>query len=309
MSQANVNIDCPICGAKEYDQIKSFADGVVVGACKDCKSMYTPIRHETPEGLFAQSDQRELMFQYGPILQKKVRHFRHKIFHDYLNLVKEHAPGKRHLDVGCAQGFFPAISKEEGFEVTGVEPGPGMVQFAREKLNLEMFEGTLDKVDLGTRKWDIITFTDSLEYFPNPVGDLKKLVAENLEDKGVVFIKVPNGNYFKFRHNMKTKYKLSMGADEAFSPTMRVMHYDYQSIQKLAEKIGIEPIKVGHFKPINSPDWTKYTGIWLEIESPWWMNWKQKLFRGLLHNMGQAQFALTKRNNLSQSVYIVGRKK
>ena len=78
-----------------------------------------------------------------------------------------------------------------------------MAKFANQILKHKVHVGTLDKVKLNDEKWDIICFTDSMEYFISPINDLRELNENNLNKNGIIFIKVPNGDYFKFRHLLK----------------------------------------------------------------------------------------------------------
>ena len=70
-------VPCPICGASHFKEIKKFPDGVIVGRCDECGTTYTPFMHATPEGLFTDSDEKILRYVYAPILEKRVKHFRH----------------------------------------------------------------------------------------------------------------------------------------------------------------------------------------------------------------------------------------
>jgi hypothetical protein len=45
-----------------------------------------------------------------------------------------------------------------------------MAEFAENALGLRVLRGRLDEVDLGSEAWDVVTFTDSLEYVPDPVA-------------------------------------------------------------------------------------------------------------------------------------------
>lgn len=303
-----IDFACPVCEQKEYSKIKEFSDGVVVGKCGTCNLTYTPKRHNAPDDLFGEIPMEHLNVLYAPVVQNRRNHFRTKIFNKYLDKIKKYASGKKHLDIGCAHGFFINISRKAGYEVTGIEPNKTMAEFGKNAMDLNIHNGTLDQIDLKDEKWDAISFTDSLEYFMNPVGDLKKLVEHNLNKNGVIFIKVPNGDYFKFRHNLKTKLGFGLGAAEAYSPSKRVAHYNYKTIQLLAEKLGLETVKTGFFLPINSPDWFKYSGVHLEIESPWWMGTKNKIVRKVIHFFGILEFGIFRKNHLSQAVYIVMRK-
>ena len=310
MTNTNINIhpfNCPLCKSDQYELITTFTDGVVVGKCKSCNLTYTPQRHNTPQDLFGELSMEKLQMMYGPIIENKKRHFRHKIFHQYLNKIKKYAPGKKHLDIGCAHGFFINISQKNGFKTTGIEPNKAMADFGRNYLNQNIIDGTLEKVNLEG-KWDAITFTDSLEYFMNPVDDLSKLIKNNLNDEGVIFIKVPNGDYFYARQFLKDKFNLGLGGAEAYSPSKRVAHYNIETIKKLGEKINTKTLNAGFFLPIDSPVWFKYVGIHLEIENPWYLGLKEKLIRKALHYIGLIEYSIFRKNHFSQAVYIIVRK-
>lgn len=299
--------NCPLCGTTDYQTIKTFSDKVVVGKCKECELTYTPKRHNTPDDLFEDISTEKLYMMYRPILENKKKHFRYKIFNQYLAKVAPFVTGKKHLDVGCAHGFFIDISHKKGFEVTGVEPNKVMAEFGKKHLNLKIHNGTLDRINL-TEKWDLITFTDSLEYFMNPIEDLNPLVKNNLNEDGVIFIKVPNGDYFYTRHFLKQRFGIGIGGAEAYSPSKRVAHYNNKTIKNLAEKLNLEVLQLGYFLPIDSPIWYKYVGIHLEIANPWWMGVKERFFRKLLHMIGLMEFLLIRKNHFSQAVYIIARK-
>ena len=305
---ATKSFSCPLCNETNYTKIKTFSDEVIVGKCISCGLAYTPKRHNTPEDLFGEISMDNLQMMYSPILEGKKKHFREKIFNKYLLKIKKYATGLNHLDIGCAHGFFMNITRAHGFKVAGVEPNESMGDFGKKYLDLEIYTGTLDNVTVKA-KWDVITFTDSLEYFKNPVGDLSSLVNNNLNDDGIIFIKVPNGDYFYARHILKQKIGFSLGGDEAYSPSKRVAHYNNKTLEKLALSLNMKVLDKGFFLPINSPVWFKYVGLHLEIENPWWMGMKENIFRKSLHYLGLFEFLIFRKNHFSQSVYIVAKKK
>lgn len=164
-----------------------------------------------------------MKFSCAPIVNGSKPHFRKNIFNKYLNKVRKHTNAKKHLDVGCAHGFFLDMSRKRGHDVVGIEPNKAMTQFAKEVLNLNIYNGVLSQINIDD-KFDVITFTDSLEYFTNPIDELARLLQSNLNNKGVVFIKVPNGDCFNARHKL-------LGDKNAFSPSKRVAHYNYNSMK------------------------------------------------------------------------------
>lgn len=88
----------------------------------------------------------------------------------------------RHLDVGCAYGFFLELTKEAGFEVHGVEPSIHAVNFARRKFGGRIIHTTFEKAKLPKDYFSFVSMFDVLEHIQNPVGALKK--AANLLTPG-----------------------------------------------------------------------------------------------------------------------------
>jgi len=300
--------NCLLCKSNDYLLIKEFPDGVRVGRCKSCGFLYTPVMDSVPENLFGASTADVLTILYDPIVQGRVKHFRQQNFKDYLNVVSNYSSKKRLLDIGCAHGFFGLEARRNGYDVSGVEPHPAMGKFAKEVLELPIFPGTFATANIPDSRWDIATFTDSMEYFPDPVADLKKLREKHLNDHGIVFIKVPNGDYFVLRHWIQQKLGVKAGGSEAFAPSKRVGHYNQKSIRQLLETAGFNVLKIGYLQPVHSPIWPKYTGLWLEFEAPFFMQWKQVIARQIIHALGKIQYAITGRNHFSQGIYAVGRK-
>jgi len=274
----------------------------------ECGLLYTPLPHPAPAELLAHTDFETLRVLYGPIVQGKVAHFRRRNFLEYLGLIERHSPGKRLLDVGCAHGFFLSLARERGYVVTGIEASPSMARFAREVLDVPIIKGRLDEVSLDDKTWDVITFTDSLEYFPNPVRDLGRLFRR-LTPGGLVFLKVPNGDYFFLRHALERYLPLRAGEGAAFGPSERVAHYTSRTIRLLAERLGLDILNVGFPSPIDSPVWHALTGLWLEMESSFFLGLPDKMLRRTMHLVGVLASTFTGgRNHFSQSVYLIGRK-
>jgi 2-polyprenyl-3-methyl-5-hydroxy-6-metoxy-1,4-benzoquinol methylase len=307
-SRETVPQSCLICGETAYRVLKRFDDGVVVGECVRCGLMYTPLRHPVPESLLFGNRQDELQILHRAILSGRKKHFRKRNFIDYLERIERYAKGRRLLDVGCAHGFFPATARERGFEVTAVEPSPGMADFAEKNLNVNVLRGRLDQVDLGEGEWDVVTFTDSAEYIPTLVEDLRRVVT-HLAPGGVLFLKVPNGDYFRMRHRAEEKFKMRIGGEVAFSPSLRVAHYSRHSLQRLARTLNLQVLEIAACPPIDSAPWHSVVGLHLEVEAPWFLDAKGHLMRRVLHALGQAQSRLCRgRNSYSPSIYLIARR-
>jgi 2-polyprenyl-3-methyl-5-hydroxy-6-metoxy-1,4-benzoquinol methylase len=309
MEQITEKYKCPNCASDNYKKIKEFNNGVVVGKCEQCNLFYTPIRDSKPYQLFAQNPYEKTRFLYEPILQGKVKHFRNTNFKQYLKIINKYSKGKKMLDVGCAHGFFTKMAQENGYVVTAIEPDENMCNFAIKELALNVKHGVFDSVNLDAEKWDVVSFTDSYEYFIEPKQTIKKIESEHLNKNGILFIKVPNGDYFYFRHKLKSKFKIGFGDAEAFSPSKRLAHYTKKTLENIVKNANLEVVKSSFIAPVNSPAWMKHTGLWLEYEAPFCLEWKQKILRNFLHFTGKIEYFLFRKNHFSQSIYIVAKKK
>src|SRR5687767_3936507 len=78
---------CPLCGEGRYQEVKRFPDGVVVGECLGCGLLYTPLRHPAPATVHGDAPLEGLMERYGPILRGERRHYRTKVYQDYLRRI------------------------------------------------------------------------------------------------------------------------------------------------------------------------------------------------------------------------------
>lgn len=78
------------------------------------------------------------------------------------------APHGRLLDVGCAAGFFLAEARAF-YEVQGVELSAWSSAYARDRLGLPVFTGTLADAKLPDAHVDVVTLWDVIEHVPEPV--------------------------------------------------------------------------------------------------------------------------------------------
>jgi len=113
-----------------------------------------------------------------------------KIYAKKLTKLKKNG---RFLDVGCSTGFFiNAIKNNSSWEVYGVDFGQDAVQFAREKLHLDVERGNLQDAAFPDRYFDYIHLNNVLEHVPDPLSLLKEC-KRIVKPGGTFFLSVPNG--------------------------------------------------------------------------------------------------------------------
>lgn len=98
----------------------------------------------------------------------------------------------RLLEIGCSFGDFLAFAKEQGWEVTGVEPSEKASQIAREK-GLNVHNLTIQKYvqEHGGERFDCIAMFSVFEAIPRPEKILD-LLRPMLTPKGILLLLVAN---------------------------------------------------------------------------------------------------------------------
>jgi len=96
------------------------------------------------------------------------------------------------FDIGF--GFAQALLyfKQRGFDVSGLEPVPEAVEFARSK-GLEVYNTGIEDFDcVGEKRFDVVTLLNVLEHLRDPAQTLKSIKSKLLKPGGILIIDVPN---------------------------------------------------------------------------------------------------------------------
>jgi len=99
------------------------------------------------------------------------------------------APG-RVLEIGAGHGGFLSLMEMCGFDVTGIELSPWVVDYAKRTSGVRMLLGPLEDQPLEERSFDVILLFDVLEHLPDPLGTITRC-AQLLRDDGVLIIQTP----------------------------------------------------------------------------------------------------------------------
>ncbi|HPS90826.1 MAG TPA: class I SAM-dependent methyltransferase [Methanothrix sp.] len=97
----------------------------------------------------------------------------------------------RLLDVGCGNGLFLDQMRRLGWEVVGVEPDEKAASVAVEKLELEVFCGSLKDAKFPDGHFDAITMNHVIEHATDPL-ELLKECRRILRPGGKLVVVTPN---------------------------------------------------------------------------------------------------------------------
>lgn len=137
-----------------------------------------------------------------------------------LNEIKKITSQKKLLEVGSNIGFTLNLAKEKGFEVTGCEINENCLNFS----NLVFGNRVLKDFFQIDEKFDIIIMNDVLEHFPDPQKAIIQ-AQKLLNDKGVIFIQLPN-ILSKKSKILKANWKYLLVPDHTF-------HFSVNSLELL----------------------------------------------------------------------------
>jgi 2-polyprenyl-3-methyl-5-hydroxy-6-metoxy-1,4-benzoquinol methylase len=199
-----------------------------------------------------------------------------------LKLINSKSPKGKILDIGAGTGDFLVMAKNDGWQITGIEPSEKAKKIAINKGIT--FAENLSNLD--SHSFDVITMWHVLEHVPdldNYITELKRLVKPS----GVIIIAVPN--FKSFDANYYGKYWA------AYDVPRHIWHFSITAIDKLfAEKqmqlVEVIPMKFDSF----------YVSLLSEKYKYGKMNYVRAFFVGLKSNLNG-----NKTKEHSSHIYII----
>ena len=161
----------------------------------------------------------------------------------WLNTLLKYAlPTAKVLDLGCSHGSFVALMAQAGYDATGVEMSPWVVDYGRKTFEVPIHVGPIEKLDIPEQSLDAIVLMDVLEHLPDPVTTMSYCLRL-LKSDGFLLIQTP-----EFKSNMRYEFLVSQK-----SPFLNMLQADehlylfsQQSVIQLLQKLGASHV---YFEP------------------------------------------------------------
>jgi len=166
---------------------------------------------------------------------------RRVLFGDIAESLKEAAPSRRVLNIGCRTGELLSALRDEHFEVYGLEPSESAARIGRE-LGHEIFESGLGDFAAvserpGPADYHAVTLLNVLEHVPDPAETLRH-AHDLLTAEGIVCVRVPND----FNDlQLAAQAKLQRSPWWIATPD-HINYFDFESLEDLITEIGFEVI-------------------------------------------------------------------
>ena len=225
---------CVLCNGLDHTIIENCDREYKVLRCMNCGLVYVnPI---PPKELLENTYSKEY---YTPWLGNQ-RRKRIKMWELRFKTLNSFSVRKSNLlDVGCGEGLFLEIAKENGWDVTGTEISGFAAKYGRDNLGLNIFEGEVMDAGFPDKTFDAITMWHVLEHTRNPMTILKE-IKRIIKDNGVFILAVPNLD----NKIMQIVYRIVKGKHlHLFNIDDREMHFYHfnkKTITMAMEKSGFK---------------------------------------------------------------------
>lgn len=138
------------------------------------------------------------------------------------------------IGFGWAQALLYFHSK--GIEVSGLEPSPEGVEYARSK-GLEVYEAGIEDFTVTQgKRFDVVLMLNVLEHLSHPHKTLKSIQKHLLKPGGILVVEVPN-EYNDFQTSAVAEH----GLEEWWvCPPHHLNYFSTSSLKSLLEQCGYE---------------------------------------------------------------------
>ena len=155
-------------------------------------------------------------------------------------------PPARVLDLGSGPGAFVALLRWVGFDASGLELSPWVVDFARKAFGIPMRGGLLETQGLPEDSFDVIVLNDVLEHVVNPL-ELMQQCARLLSPHGFVVVQTP------CYPDPQTHDELVRAEHPVLAMLQEREHlhlFSQRSVRQLFNRVGLETVQ---FEPALFP--------------------------------------------------------
>ncbi|MCR4417073.1 MAG: class I SAM-dependent methyltransferase [Ignavibacteria bacterium] len=224
-------MNCKICNSRRTTLFKTIGSFELL-KCKDCQVIFL---NNIEEILSAQNLYDE-------------KYFENYLYEDEINLESVKSTAQYYLDyisdqfrivnsildVGAGFGLLVKAFRELGYNADGVEVSNYSVRVAKEKFEIELFNGDLQEFQTD-QKYDLIAFYHSFEHLPAPLKTIRK-VKSLLNTNGILWLSLPN---------VMSLDRFIQGENwNGWSLPYHFFHYSPRSIKNLLRSEGFEKIKI-----------------------------------------------------------------
>lgn len=243
---------CKLCGHHAAEPAYRLKQ-MTLYVCSDCGFHYIDALDEFPADAADHSPLTTIARSY---IESRLPQNKQQLIKS-LDFVQSHLSptGRQCLDIGAGAGQFPALLREAGAVVFGIEPQQVFRDFAREKFQINLRRELIDDPywqEGFTGHFDIVTLWDTLEHLNFPVETLRA-ASRVLKSGGLLFLDTPSRSAWFYRAS-EWSYRLSLGRsamllNSLYSPRpyRHKQMFTLGQLRSLLQSCGLEALDASVF--------------------------------------------------------------
>jgi SAM-dependent methyltransferase len=203
-------------------------DSASLYICDDCDLIFSDKYLEgfDPKVLYEKYYRNEIASRFNFGVEYIIRLFR---FFRAFKIFTIYPKARSILDIGSGRGFLLYyLKKYYGYKnAIGTQVSKSAVEFSRNKLGLEIYDGDLLELSLGNSSFDIISIWQVLEHVAKPEKYIEE-IYNLLAASGKLIVEVPNFN--SWTRKLTGKYWLGLDLD------YHITFFTPESLSRLLKK-------------------------------------------------------------------------
>ncbi|MBC6112172.1 class I SAM-dependent methyltransferase [Pedobacter fastidiosus] len=240
-------LNCSLCKSSDVKLYLKLNGRVQIYECNTCTNAFTypapkPIEYKEKDfhQQFGFNTINDLPSQWKKSLLKQL-----KLIGKYIK------PNGNILEIGCGQGLFLSLLKNEGYSVYGIEPSVKASAIARNN-GLNIKTGYFPDENFENVKFDLIIMAQVLEHVEQPIELLKSISDLN---KGAQLLLVQTN--FKGLVPLKQK-KIWYG----WVPDQHFWHFTSKGVRNLMRSLNLKTVEIEYSTLEHNNYWlSKLTSI------------------------------------------------
>jgi SAM-dependent methyltransferase len=196
-------LNCPVCNCTMHKlffetrdfRLKTCDELFKIVKCANCGFIFLNPRPAQEEvvNFYPADFNRESPTWIHRLLSASLSPIRNSI----IKILKKYKNSGKLLDIGCGSGRFLSLMQEQGFDVWGCELNANSREFAPRSLAGRIFYKELSECNFPEKSFDLVIMLQSLEHI-YAVDKLFQEIKRILKDDGVLYIYVPDSDFFEF---------------------------------------------------------------------------------------------------------------
>lgn len=240
----------PICWCGNQN-LSAFSNDYLL--CESCRTLVLRqwpeeqafLVRQDEQGFYGKSywfDHQEDDLQFGNIIKRARTDIPERILYWLQTLLKYKIPPGTTLELGCSHGGFVSTLQWTGFQASGLELSPWVVDFARRTFHIHMYQGKLEDQKVEASSLDAVILMDVLEHLPDPASTIAAAVTL-LKKDGILLIQTP---CYQERHSFEKMQKENDPFLKMLQAPEHVYLFSQSSVRQLLNRCNLPFIQFEH---------------------------------------------------------------